>query len=679
MVVDGGNRLYLNQFVSYGGVAPSAGDILLKGIEVGQSGSLGWIYANYYEKIADQSIFTIEFDGSNVVKVTLVDFNTGLDIRNRDLGINSGSQIRISNYPDARLNQVWTIFSPSGDAFNPDNSYFHFQVIDQVALSTLNWLTDVIGPVVPGAPVPTIEFSNSSWKEVGVIGAEAIRTETETIGDYKVGINTIARTPHSSTQKAFIDEYSEPRANLDVVGNVFISGTKFNSYLSETTTIKTETNDDNALIVGGDSLDPDSQATLRVMTTNGGRVGINTAVVDAVNPQNVLDRNLVIVGNGRITSNFEIKGDLEVNGGDITTTSNTFNLVNTTANILNIAGEGQVISVGNNTTVSQNINIGNNASTQVVQIGGAATDTTLRIHRNSTQAVVDIASVRDTNAGNTCEITIGGAWTNTASFTQIGTRQTLIAGDLEIGTKFAPGTSQARLFAQTRIVNLFDGDQTNTVNLATNATTFTMGSTGGSTTVRNTLNVLASAVVEGNIILNGGLNAGIIEIERGRFATTVVPHNVGSVENANIDFYQYDDTGKLIDTGGVAFWGSTAFLLAGGQIAGIDTITNTGGENRIPGTYSFVNATGGTGTGATFTVLIRFDKTFEITIESPGSGYTDNDILTISNAKLGGGAGGGDFTFQVNGTNDAGSNYFLPITTPSTLDFQVGDLLLIDR
>ena len=679
MVVDGGNRLYLNQFVSYGGVAPSAGDILLKGIEVGQSGSLGWIYANYYEKIADQSIFTIEFDGSNVVKVTLVDFNTGLDIRNRDLGINSGSQIRISNYPDARLNQVWTIFSPSGDAFNPDNSYFHFQVIDQVALSTLNWLTDVIGPVVPGAPVPTIEFSNSSWKEVGVIGAEAIRTETETIGDYKVGINTIARTPHSSTQKAFIDEYSEPRANLDVVGNVFISGTKFNSYLSETTTIKTETNDDNALIVGGDSLDPDSQATLRVMTTNGGRVGINTAVVDAVNPQNVLDRNLVIVGNGRITSNFEIKGDLEVNGGDITTTSNTFNLVNTTANILNIAGEGQVISVGNNTTVPQNINIGNNAPNQVVQIGGAATDTTLRIHRNSTQAVVDIASVRDTNAGNTCEITIGGAWTNTASFTQIGTRQTLIAGDLEIGTKFAPGTSQARLFAQTRIVNLFDGDQTNTVNLATNATTFTMGSTGGSTTVRNTLNVLASAVVEGNIILNGGLNAGIIEIERGRFATTVVPHNVGSVENANIDFYQYDDTGKLIDTGGVAFWGSTAFLLAGGQIAGIDNITNTGGENRIPGTYSFVNATGGTGTGATFTVLIRFDKTFEVTIESPGSGYTDNDLLTISNAQLGGGAGGGDFTFQVNGTNDAGSNYFLPITTPSTLDFQVGDLLLIDR
>ena len=679
MVVDGGNRLYLNQFVSYGGVAPSAGDILLKGIEVGQSGSLGWIYANYYEKIADQSIFTIEFDGSNVVKVTLVDFNTGLDIRNRDLGINSGSQIRISNYPDARLNQVWTIFSPSGDAFNPDNSYFHFQVIDQVALSTLNWLTDVIGPVVPGAPVPTIEFSNSSWKEVGVIGAEAIRTETETIGDYKVGINTIARTPHSSTQKAFIDEYSEPRANLDVVGNVFISGTKFNSYLSETTTIKTETNDDNALIVGGDSLDPDSQATLRVMTTNGGRVGINTAVVDAVNPQNVLDRNLVIVGNGRITSNFEIKGDLEVNGGDITTTSNTFNLVNTTANILNIAGEGQVISVGNNTTVPQNINIGNNAPNQVVQIGGAATDTTLRIHRNSTQAVVDIASVRDTNAGNTCEITIGGAWTNTASFTQIGTRQTLIAGDLEIGTKFAPGTSQARLFAQTRIVNLFDGDQTNTVNLATNATTFTMGSTGGSTTVRNTLNVLASAVVEGNIILNGGLNAGIIEIERGRFATTVVPHNVGGVENANIDFYQYDDTGKLIDTGGVAFWGSTAFLLAGGQIAGIDNITNTGGENRIPGTYSFVNATGGTGTGATFTVLIRFDKTFEVTIESPGSGYTDNDLLTISNAQLGGGAGGGDFTFQVNGTNDAGSNYFLPITTPSTLDFQVGDLLLIDR
>jgi len=263
----------------------------------------------------------------------------------------------------------------------------------------------------------------------------------------------------------------------------------------------------------------------------------------------------------------------------ITTTSTSFNLVNTNTDILNFAGAAEVISIGTNTSGDQTFNIGNNASSHYLQIGNAAVETSLRIHRNSTNAIVDIASVSDT-LGNSCEITLGGAWQNTASFTDIRTRQTRIAGELEIGTRYAPGTSQSRIFTQTRTVNIFDGDQTNTVNLATNATSFSMGSLGGTTTVRNTLNVLASNNVNGNIRLNGGLNAGIVEIVRGRFSTTPVGHNVGSLENTNIDYYQYNTTGRVIDTQGVALWGGTAFLVAGGQIAGIDNIVNTGGKQQ---------------------------------------------------------------------------------------------------
>ena len=675
VVVDGGSRVYGNQFVDYNGVAAKAGDILLKGREVGKSGSLGWVYANFYTQIPTNIIHQIEFDGTNLVKLYF-QTDLGIDVPNSDVipgGITAGSQIRFTNYPNSELNSVWTVFSPNGDAFSPTNNYVHFQINTNVSIGTTNW--DVI--TNQSASV-AVEVSNSNWKEFGLVGGEAIRTESEVYGNFKLGINTIARASHEASQNGFVSNETTPRANLDVVGNAFISGKSVDSWLTESSIIKTETEMDNALLVGGDSANPSDISTLRVMTTNGGRLGINTAVNDTVNPYKSLDKTLVVVGDARIHENLEVTGDLEVNDGDLTTTNSTFNFIPTNANILNWAGEGQILNLMDNTTVDQNLNIMNGSSNQTIQIGNAATRSTLRLHRNSQDAVVDIASVGD-DVTSKCEITLGGAWGNTASYTKIGTRQTLIAGELEIGTGYGAGTSTSRLFTQTRTVNLFDGDQTNTVNLATNATTFTLGSTGGSTVIRNSLNVLASCIVESNIRLDGGLLAGIIEIERGRFGTTVVEHVVGSVENPNIDFYKYETTGKVIDTGGVAAWGSTAFLLGGGQIAAIDNINNDGGDFRVSATYSFLSASGGTGEGATFTVLVRFDKTIEITIESPGSGYSNNDLLTITNAQLGGGAGGGDLTFEVNGTNDAGTSYILPISTPTITDFQVGDLLLIDR
>ena len=679
LVADAGDRLLVAQFTTYDGVIPQPGDVLLKGIEVGKSGSLGWIYANYYTSIAATNIFQIEFNGTNVVKVIMRDEATTLAVTNEDLGIVSGSQIRITNfYNETSINGVWTIVSPAGDAFSPTNNYFHIQVVNSIPAATLIWRTDVIDAVTPGLPLPNIEFSLANFKELGVIGAEALRTNTENIGDYKLGINTVARTAHSAALNGFVSTESDPRANLDVVGTAFISGKTIDSYKTETTIIKTETEQDNALLVGGESNDPDGVATLRVMTTNNGRVGINTAVTDAVNPFKELDKTFVVVGDARIHENLEITGDLEVNDGDITTTNDTFNFVNQDAAILNWGGDGQQLNLVNNYDGAQNINIGNAATTSAILMGGSASNTLFRIHSLSQDATVSIAAIGN-DAANNCDIRIGGAWGNTSSQTRIDTYNVVLGGNLEIGNLFGSGTSTSRLFTQTRTVNVFDGDQTNTVNFATNATTLTMGSSGGSTTVRNSLGVEASATVEGNIILNGGLNAGILEISRGAFNTTIVEHNVGNVQNSNIDFYKYQTTGRTIDTPGASFWGSTNFLLSGGQIAAIDNITNNGDQFRIPGNYQFLTPTGGTGEGATFSVLVRADKTIEITRESPGSGYTDDDLLTLTAAQLGGGVGAGDLTFQVNGTNDAGTSYFLPISTPSVNDFQIGDLLLIDR
>jgi len=58
-------------------------------------------------------------------------------------------------------------------------------------------------------------------------------------------------------------------------------------------------------------------------------------------------------------------------------------------------------------------------------------------------------------------------------------------------------------------------------------------------------------------------------------------------------------------------------------------------NNRTAGVYNFLGATGGTGTGASFNVVVANDKTITIDIVSPGVGYTDNDLLTITNAQFG--------------------------------------------
>ena len=56
--------------VRYGLEVPTSGDILLKGSEVGRTGSLGWIYANSFVDITD-SVATVTTNGAQVVTFRL--------------------------------------------------------------------------------------------------------------------------------------------------------------------------------------------------------------------------------------------------------------------------------------------------------------------------------------------------------------------------------------------------------------------------------------------------------------------------------------------------------------------------------------------------------------------------------------------------------------------------------
>ncbi len=663
------------QEISYSSISkPKSGDILLKGNEVGRSGSLGWIYANYYSQIANSNIQSISSDG---IKLT-IQWTSG--ITNADVNVIAGSQIRITNFnDDPNLNGIWTVIS---SGFSSNGSFCQIQVTFPPSSGELyTWST-----IIAVNPTAKMEVGRSKWKETGVLGAEALRTETETWGDYKLGINTLSRASDSAYLNGFTESLTEPRANLDVVGDAFISGTNTSITITNGIQTKTTTKLSNAFLVGGNSASPDQTATLRVATIDipvndrsdsyqsGGRFGINTTI--NTNSLTDLDKNFVVVGDGRITGDLLLQSDLAVNGQNITTTSQTFNFVNDNVITFNAAASAEVISFGASNTNSQGVFIGNNASSHAVEIGGNATITQLSIHKNTNNAIVEIATADDSPA-NEIEIKLGGAWGNLDSKTTIGTFQTLVAGQLEIGTKYLPGSGTSRLFTQTRTVNLFDGDQTTTVNFATNATILSMGSVGGNTFVRNTLNVDASTLLNSDLRLSGGLKSGIIRITRGRFSTTPIAHVVGDLANPNIDFYRYQPLGILIDTAGTNFWGGISYLVGGGQIVDVGSISAPN-VNRAPGTYNFVPATGGTGNGASFKIVVTLLGEILIDVISSGTGYTDNDLLTVSDSLLGGG-GAPNLTFRVNGVQTQGNTYYLPISTPSVTDFNIGDLLLIDR
>ena len=85
-----------------------------------------------------------------------------------------------------------------------------------------------------------------------------------------------------------------------------------------------------------------------------------------------------------------------------------------------------------------------------------------------------------------------------------------------------------------------------------------------------------------------------------------------------------------------------------GEASAIDGAANAGNTaGRTAGTYTAIAATGGTGSGATVTLVVDANGAATPTLVSKGGGYTDNDTLTLSRTGTYGGAS--DVTVNVNG------------------------------
>ena len=639
-----------NQVVSYynsGAIDanPQAGDILYKGGSIENSGSLGWIYANYYTTIPESSILDVTTNGGTTVKIN---WSGVLDNTSSGIKMTVGKTIRITGFVDQTLiNGKWVV--SKADQSGANNDYIEFICANALPAATYTW-----NPT--NQPNAILERSDENWKETGVIGSEVLRTDTDTIGQYKLGVNTVARTAHNAHEYGFLTynaagvtyDQQEPRANLDVVGNAYISGKAINDYTNNSTISKTETLLADAFVVGGDSTVISNAATLRVSTLES-RVGIN-----ATNSE--MDASLFVKGTLHLygaTANADIDGNLNIDGGEVTTNTTTLDLFNSNAATVNFVGDATTLTIGDNAT-----------SAQTIDIGTSSTDTTLNIHTSSIDSTVNIGVVADTST-NKSVITMGGAFSNTANSTfTIKNAQTILDGDLDV--------NGGDLQSNSATINLFTrAGYGSEVNFASRASILKFGGVAGTTEIRNSLRVNGDTDVYGDTTMHGGSNSGTVTVNRARLLTSKVAHAAGSLTNLNVDFYKFVE-----------------------DIDGPETVTsvdNSDGKITLVQNYfidgnlvKFTDVSGLTGVNTTTQYHIKNPSGNDVYISTSASFADKVNVtgtpgvavaLTLDYTKVDtSGAVGGSTTQWSGNPVDAGYEY-LPVNNIEGIE--IGDILVI--
>ena len=140
----------------------------------------------------------------------------------------------------------------------------------------------------------------------------------------------------------------------------------------------------------------------------------------------------------------------------------------------------------------------------------------------------------------------------------------------------------------------------------------------------------------------------------------------GTITNVGVDYIAGSFSSVNV-SGGTGTGATITF-----QVLGIEGSTTNKGSSYSDGLYSDVPFTGGTGSGATFSCNVNGGEVEGVTISDEGSGYRNGDVLSASNADLGGSGGG--FVYEISnspGTIDTESFQFVDKGT----GYAVGDVL----
>lgn len=157
-------------------------------------------------------------------------------------------------------------------------------------------------------------------------------------------------------------------------------------------------------------------------------------------------------------------------------------------------------------------------------------------------------------------------------------------------------------------------------------------------------NGLAIVVVDGTTV------GYAIDMTSNAFATISDPVFYGARSAA------YQDTYFIFNRPGTAQFyislGNATFNMLTGIVGAAYAGTiGSGGTLYVSATYTAVPLTGGTGTGAQATIVVTGGIVTQVTITAQGSNYLVGDVLSASNANLGG-AGSG-FSYTVNNVHGA--------------------------
>jgi len=197
--------------------------------------------------------------------------------------------------------------------------------------------------------------------------------------------------------------------NVDVGGNLTVTGTTtFNGGTITMGDADTDNvvfgadvnsnilpNTDNTYSLGNSSKKWSDVRTVLLTTTGAASLGSTLGVSGNF----AVDTNKFTVN--ATSGDTVIAGDLAVNGGDLTTSQTTFNLLNTTATTLNVGGAATTVSIGANsgtTTVNNNLTI-----TGDLTVNGTTTTV------NSTTLTVDDKNIELASTASPSDVSADGA------------------------------------------------------------------------------------------------------------------------------------------------------------------------------------------------------------------------------------------------------------------------------
>jgi hypothetical protein len=269
--------------------------------------------------------------------------------------------------------------------------------------------------------------AGGSLTQLGIGGISSVLSSDGSVPSWTTNLNLAGGvTAGNALFNSDVNSTNTTSGSLQVLGG---AGITRNLFVGGSLTVSGAINFNSSLAITGDdaviTLSPGGTGTVSIQpagVTTLGTLGVQTTLVGnlsatqnqqiinfsptgtnsaiTINSAGSLTLGAAAAGGINVTTNITSSGDIAVNGGDITTTATTFNLINDTATTVNFAGAGTAITIGANavgtTTVRNNLTVsgdltlsGTNATLSATAVTIADNAIQLAQRSTPTNAVAD--------------------------------------------------------------------------------------------------------------------------------------------------------------------------------------------------------------------------------------------------------------------------------------------------